>query len=187
MSSTCTLRTRMPWWFPDPRCRTSNRQSTPSGPTTWHYDGDKDGDRRRRTRAKTATYEHDDRLTLGTSEVAAPLQLTTSQSDEDGGGRRRRLTKTYSLWGRAKWQLSCSWRHPRVTKTKTDSLWGWAKWQLPHSWRHPRMTKRQLDTSPLMRLADSRAHEGCSSFCSPRSSRGTAPVLSFLNLLSGKR
>ena len=38
-----------------------------------------------------------------------------------------------------------------------------------------------------MRPADSRAHEGCSSLCSPRSSRGTAPVLSFLNLLSGKR
>ena len=43
---------------------------------------DEDGDRRRRRRAKTETDE--DRLILATSEVAAPLQLTTTQSDEDG-------------------------------------------------------------------------------------------------------
>ena len=32
----------------------------------------------------TETDEDKDRLTLGTSEVAAPLQLTTHQNDEDG-------------------------------------------------------------------------------------------------------
>ena len=53
--------------------------------------------------------------------------------------------------------------------------------------RHPTVTKTELDTSPLMRPADYCAHERSSSLCSPRSSRGTAPVLSFLNLLSGKR
>ena len=31
------------------------------------------------------TDEDEDRLTLGTSEVVASLQLTTPQSDEDGG------------------------------------------------------------------------------------------------------
>ena len=36
-----TLRTRTSRWFPDPRYRTSDRQPTPSGPNTWHYDGDK--------------------------------------------------------------------------------------------------------------------------------------------------
>ena len=44
---------------------------------------DEDGDGRRRRQTKTKTVEDEDRLTLGTSEVAAPLQLTT-QSDEDG-------------------------------------------------------------------------------------------------------
>ena len=29
-----TLKTRTPQWFPDPRCRTSDRPPTPSGPTT---------------------------------------------------------------------------------------------------------------------------------------------------------
>ena len=38
-----------------------------------------------------------------------------------------------------------------------------------------RQTKYQ-DTSPFMRPTDSRAHEWCSSFCSRRSSRGTALV-----------
>ena len=33
---------------------------------------------------KTETYEDEDRLTLGTSEVAAPVQLTLPQSDDDG-------------------------------------------------------------------------------------------------------
>ena len=37
----------------------------------------KDGDRRRRRQTETETEEDEDRLTLGTSEVAAPLQLTT--------------------------------------------------------------------------------------------------------------
>ena len=58
------LRTRTPWWFPDPRCWTSDRQPTSSGPTTWRYAGD----RRRRRRTKTETAEDRDRLTLGTSE-----------------------------------------------------------------------------------------------------------------------
>ena len=39
----------MPRWFPEPRCRTPDRQPTPSGPTTSHYDGDK----RRRTKTET--------------------------------------------------------------------------------------------------------------------------------------
>ena len=75
-----TLRTRSPRWFPDFRCKTSDRQPTHSGPgiTT---ETDEDGNRRRR--AKTETDEDKDRLTLGTSEVAAPLQLTTPQSGED--------------------------------------------------------------------------------------------------------
>ena len=114
-----TLRTRKPQWFPDPRCRTSDRQPTLSG--------------------------------------------TTTETDEDGHRRRR-----------------------RQTKTKTNSLWGRAKWQLFYSWRHPRVTNTELDTSPLMRPADSRAHEGCSSLCGPRSSCGTAKVLLFPNLLSVK-
>ena len=33
---------------------------------------------------------------------------TTTETDEDGDGRRRRQTKTDSLCGRAKWQLSYS-------------------------------------------------------------------------------
>ena len=45
----------------------------------------------------TETDEDGDGLTLGTCEVAAPLQLTTPHSDEDRGRRRRRETKTYSL------------------------------------------------------------------------------------------
>ena len=45
---------------------------------------DKDGDGRRRRWAKTETGEDGDRLTLGTSEVTAPLLLTTPQSDKDG-------------------------------------------------------------------------------------------------------
>ena len=74
----------------------------------------------------------------------------------------------------------------RRRQTKTDSLWGRAKWQLPYSWRHPRVTKTELDTSSLMRPADSRAPEKCSSLSSPGSTRGTTQVLSFLNLLSAK-
>ena len=59
--------------------RTHSRRplDQPPGTTT---ETDEGGDRGRR--AKTETDE--DRLTLGTSEVAAPLQLTTPQSDEDG-------------------------------------------------------------------------------------------------------
>ena len=34
-------RTCTPQWFPCPRCWTSDRQPTSSGPTTWHYDGDR--------------------------------------------------------------------------------------------------------------------------------------------------
>ena len=121
-------RTRTPRWFPDPRRRTSDRQPTPSGPTTWRYDGD----RRRRRQMKTET-------------------------DEDGDRRRQ----THSGDERSGSSL-----------TADDT---------------PRVTKTELDTSPLMQPADSRAYEEYSSLCSPRSSRGTAPVLSILKLLSGKR
>ena len=147
---TYKLKTRTPQWFPDPQCRTLDRQPKPSGPTTWHHNRD----RQIRKRVKTETDEDEDRLTLGTSEVAAPLQLTTPQSDEDRGRRR--------------------WRH---LKMKTDSHWGRAKWHLPYSWWQSRVTKTELDTSLLMWPADSQAHEGCSSLCSSRSSRGTAPVI----------
>ena len=63
--------------------RTDSRRplDQPPGTTT---ETDEEGDRRRRRRAKTETAEDEDRLTLGTSEVAAPLQPTTPQSDEDG-------------------------------------------------------------------------------------------------------
>ena len=45
---------------------------------------DEDGDSRRREQSKMETVEDEDRRTLGTSEMAAPLQVTTPQSDEDG-------------------------------------------------------------------------------------------------------
>ena len=50
---------------------------------------DEDGSQRRRRRAKTETDEDGDRLTVGTSEVAGPVQLTTPQRDEDGDRRRQ--------------------------------------------------------------------------------------------------
>ena len=121
------LGTRAPQWLPEPRCRASDKQPTPSGPTTWHHDGD--GQRRRQTK---------------------------------GGGKGRL----------------------RRSKTKTVSLWGRANWQLPYSWRHPRVNT-ELDTF-LVRPAYSRANESCSRLCNPRSSRGTAPVRSFLNSRPGK-
>ena len=105
----------------DAEHRTGNRRPLNQPPSTT-TETDEDGHGQRLIRAKTKTDGDEDRLILGTSEVAAPLQ----------------------------------------------------------------MTKTELDTS-LMRPADSRVHEGCSCLCRPRSSRRTAPVLSFLNLLSGKR
>ena len=76
------LGTRAPQWLPEPRCRTSDKQPTPSGQTTWHDDGDgKDGGRRSRRQTKTETVEDEDSLTLGTGELAAPLQLTTPPSE----------------------------------------------------------------------------------------------------------
>ena len=76
------LGTRAPQWLPKPRCRTSDKQPTPSGQTTWHDDGDgKDGGRRRRRQTKTETVEDEDSLTLGTCVLAAPLQLTTPLSE----------------------------------------------------------------------------------------------------------
>ena len=62
----CTLRSigqkpLTPQWSPQLRCTSSERQPTPSGPTPEHYDEDKD------------------RLTPGTSELAAPLQLTSQR------------------------------------------------------------------------------------------------------------
>ena len=44
------LGTRAPQWLPEPRCRASDKQPTPSGPTTWQDDGD--GQRRRQTKAE---------------------------------------------------------------------------------------------------------------------------------------
>ena len=124
------------------------------------------------------------------------LPDTTTETDEDGDRRRRRQTKTETVVGEDRHSgderssssptAENTLERIRRRQTKIDSLWGRAKWQLPYSWRHPWVTRTELDTSPLMRPADSRAHEGCSSLCSPRSSRGTTPVLSFLNLLSGK-
>ena len=138
------LKTRTPRWFPDPRCRTSDRQPTPSGPTTWHYDGDRrrtekdedgdgrrrrqtktetgedgdgrrrrraktetdeDGDRRRRRQTKTETVEDEDRLTLRTSGVAAPLQLTTPQCDEDGTWY---FTSYATRWVPSPWRMQQS-------------------------------------------------------------------------------
>ena len=123
-----TLWTRTPRWFPDPQCRTSDRQPTPSGPVTWHYNGDR---RRRR--------------------------LTKAKAHEDGDGRRRRQTHSGDK---------------RTGSSLTAPL------QLPYS---------SLTDTSLMRPAYSTAHESCSSLCSPRSSRWTAPFLSFLNLLSEKK
>ena len=76
---------------------------------------------------------------------------TTTGTDEDGDRRRR--------WTKTEIDEDGDWRR------RKHSLWGRAKWQLPYSWRHPGVTKTELDNdiSPLMRLADSRAHEGCSS------------------------
>ena len=49
------LRTRTPRWLPEFRCRISGRKPTPSGQTP---------------STKTETVEDEDRLTLGTSELA---------------------------------------------------------------------------------------------------------------------
>ena len=92
------LRTRTPQWLPEPdeEYRTNSRRplDQPPGTTT---ETDKDGgrrrrrqtktetvedeDRRRRRQTKTETVEDEDRLTVGTSELAAPLQLTTPPSE----------------------------------------------------------------------------------------------------------
>ena len=59
---------------------TDNRRplDQPPGTTT---ETDKDGGRRRRRQTKTETVEDEDSLTLGTGELAAPLQLTTPPSE----------------------------------------------------------------------------------------------------------
>ena len=64
----------------DEEYRTNNRRplDQPPGTTT---ETDKDGGRRRRRQTKTETVEDEDRLTVGTGELAAPLQLTTPQSE----------------------------------------------------------------------------------------------------------
>ena len=54
----------------------------PTGTTT---ETDEDGGRRRRRQTKTGTVEDEDRLTLGTSEPAAPLQPTTPHSEHRTG------------------------------------------------------------------------------------------------------
>ena len=61
-----TLRTCTPWWLPELWCKTLDRQLMPSGPTTF---------------TTMETDKKEDRLTLGMSELAVPLQLTTSQSE----------------------------------------------------------------------------------------------------------
>ena len=62
--------------------RTDSRRplDQPPGTTT---ETDEDAGKRRRGQTKTETDEDGDRLTLGTSELAAPLQLTTSQSEHN--------------------------------------------------------------------------------------------------------
>ena len=79
LPSTAHTSNTTPRWFQDPRCRTSDRQPTPSWPTTWHYDGDS----RRERQKKTETDEDEDRR-----------RWTQSR------------TKTDSLWERANWQLA---------------------------------------------------------------------------------
>ena len=108
------MRKRTPGWHPELRCSTSDRQSTPCGPTTWHTtetdedrrrqtetdedrgrqtetDEDRrrqtktDGDRRRQTKTdedrRRQTETDEDRLTVGTSELSAPWQLSTVESE----------------------------------------------------------------------------------------------------------
>ena len=94
-----TYRTRTPRWFPEPRCRTLDRQLTPFGPTTRHYDGDTGGDGRRRRRTETDSLwgrvvvvntalrpQKPDGL-LGTER--APLTSSDTQSRELSAGDER--------------------------------------------------------------------------------------------------
>ena len=113
------------------------------------------------------------------------------KTEIDGDGRRWRQMKmkTTHSWDQQSGSFLIAdgtpeWWRWRQTRIETGSLWGGAKWQLLYSWWHPWVTKTELDISPLMPPTDFWPHEGCSSLCSPRSSHGTAPVLSFLNLLS---
>ena len=116
------------------------------------------------------------------------------KTEIDGDGRRWRQMKmkTTHSWDQRSGSFLIAdstpeWWRWRQTRIETGSLWGGAKWQLLYSWWHPRVTKTELDISPLMPPTDSWPHEGCSSLCSPRSSHGTTPVLSFLDSLSGKQ
>ena len=102
----------MPQRYPDPQCWTLDRQLTPSGSTSWHYDRD----RQRCREMKMETDEDEDRLTLGTSEVAAPLQLMTPQSDED---RTWYFSSHVTCWLPSPWRMQWalqpqvqSWNHP---------------------------------------------------------------------------
>ena len=81
--------------------------------------------------------------------------------------------KMDALCGREKQQLPFSWRLPQ-----SDEDGGRWKRRRTHSGVEesgsslsaddfPRVTKTELDTSPPTWLADSRAHGGCSSLCSP--------------------
>ena len=98
-------RIRTQRWSPDLWRTSPDRQPTQSGLTIWHYD--------------------EDSLTLGTRQLAAPLQLTTPQK--------------------------C------ITK---------------------------LEAYPLMRPADTRVHDSCSSLRNPRSCRWSTPSLPFRDLLA---
>ena len=50
-------KTLTPRWFPNSRYKTSDRQPTPSEPTTWHYDGDRRRQTKRRQKTKALTLE----------------------------------------------------------------------------------------------------------------------------------
>ena len=102
MSSTRTLRTRTPWWFPDPRCRTSDRQPTPSGPTKMELrrgqtktEIDEDGDGRRRRQTKTKKDSLWGRAKWQLPYSCRPPRVTKAEADEDEYEDRRRQTHSW--------------------------------------------------------------------------------------------
>ena len=110
--------------------------------------------------------------------MALPQRQTKTEIDDDVGRRKGRRTKTEAEEDGDRRRGSQT--HSGVKQSDSSP-----------SADYPGVTRTELNISPPMRLADSRAHEGCSSrcssLCSPRASRRTAPVASFLNLLSVKR
>ena len=87
------------------------------------------------------TAETDEDPTVGSSEVAAPFQLTTPQSNADGGRRSR-----HSLWGRAKWKLPNSWRLPQSDENGTWYLTSHATRWLPSPWRMQQSLQPQVQS-----------------------------------------